>query len=129
MSIRILVVDDHDTVRGILCRLLRNEPEFAVAEAVTGADALDKTEEFRPDVVLLDISLPDMDGLKVAARMRKMSPSPEILVVSDYCEGGAEQAFCSGASGYLLKSDAGRELVAAVRTVHRKERYLSIRER
>ena len=67
MSIRILVVDDHDHVRRVVCRLLRNEPDFSVVgEAVTGSDALTKAEEIRPDVVLLDISLPDIDGLKLA---------------------------------------------------------------
>lgn len=107
MSIRILVVDDHDRVRAVLCRLLLNESDFSVVgEAVTGAEALTKAENIQPDVILLDISLPDIDGLEVARRITSINPAPEILVVSDYCEGGSEEAFRCGARGYLLKSDA-----------------------
>jgi DNA-binding NarL/FixJ family response regulator len=128
--IRVLVADDHDLVRSILCRLLREQPDFdVIGEAVTGAEALRKAEELQPGVILLDVSLPDMDGLEVAQRMRTITPSTEILIVSDYCEGGSKQAFSVGARGYLLKSDAGRELATAVRTVHNKEQYLSVNER
>ena len=98
--IRILVVDDHDRVRAILCRLLREQPDFAVVgEAVTGAEALTKSEDLQPNVILLDVSLPEMDGLGVAERMRTNTPSTEILIVSDYCEGGSQQAFSTGARG------------------------------
>jgi len=130
LPIRILVVDDNDSIRGILRRLLQNEADFCVVgEALTGVEALTKAEELQPDVILIDVSLPDIDGLQVAERMRNVKTVSEILIVSDYCEGGSKHAFSSGARGYLLKSDVGRELVTAVRTVHRKERYLSLKER
>jgi DNA-binding NarL/FixJ family response regulator len=128
--IRVLVVDDHDVVRGLLCRLLRAEPDFTViGEAVTGAGALLKTQELQPNVILLDISLPDLDGLAVAEKLKDIAPAAEILVVSDYNEGEIEKAFSGGVRGYLLKSDSATELVTAVRTVYRKQRYLSMKLR
>jgi two-component system, NarL family, response regulator DesR len=120
--IRILVVDDHTVVRGVFHRLIAAEPDFTViGEAVNGAEALLKAQELQPDVILLDISLPDINGLELAARIRTITTSTEILIVSDYCEGGSDRAFSVGARGYLLKSDAGRELATAVRTVNKKE--------
>jgi DNA-binding NarL/FixJ family response regulator len=124
--IRILVVDDHTVVRKLLCRLLKAEPDFTViGEAVNGAEALLKAQELQPDVILLDISLPDVDGLTMAGKLREVVPATEILVVSDYNEGEIEIAFSVGVRGYLLKSDAASELVGAVRTVNRKEQYRS----
>jgi two-component system, NarL family, response regulator NreC len=126
VPIRILVVDDHPAVRRILCRLLQEQPDFTlVGEAETGAQAILRAKELRPDVVLVDISLPDMNGLDVAKKLKEVAPSAEILVVSDYNEGEIEKAFVAGARGYLLKSDAGVELAAAIRTVNKKEQYLS----
>lgn len=130
VPIRILVVDDHPTVRRILCRLLQKQPDFTlVGEAEKGADALLQAKELQPDVILMDISLPDMNGLDVATKLREVAPSAEVLVVSDYNEGEIEKAFVAGARGYLLKSDAGIELAAAVRTVNKKEQYLSMKLR
>ena len=126
-----MVVDDHDGVRGVICRLLRAQPDFTViGEAVNGAEALSKAQELQPHVIVLDISLPDMDGLTVAAKkIRDVTPSAEILRVSNYNEGEITKAFVAGARRYLLKSNAGLELVAAIRTVNRKEPYLSVKER
>jgi DNA-binding NarL/FixJ family response regulator len=86
--IRVLVVDDHDGVRGVICRLLRAEPDFTViGEAVNGAEALSKAQELQPHVIVLDLSPPDMDGLTVAKKIRDVTPSAEILRVSNYNEG------------------------------------------
>jgi YesN/AraC family two-component response regulator len=74
--IRILVVDDHDVVRGILCRLLRTEADFdIIGEAVNGAEGLSKAQHLQPDVILLDMNLPDMDGLAMAEKVKAMAPS------------------------------------------------------
>jgi DNA-binding NarL/FixJ family response regulator len=124
-AIRILVADDHTLVRNILCQLLGSQADFEiVCECVNASGAFQKTEEMQPDVVILDISLPDMDGLEVVRRIRTVSPSTEILLCSEHAHmvsAGLE----AGARGYLLKSDAVRELIAAVRTVMRGERYIS----
>ena len=82
--IRILVVDDHELMRGILCRLLQKEPDFIVVDAANGADGLSRAKELQPDVILLDISLPDIDGLSLAEKMKTVTPAAEIVIVSDY---------------------------------------------
>ena len=128
--IHLLVVDDHPGVRRILCRLLQREPDFSLlGEAQTGAEALQKAKDLRPDVILVDISLPDMSGLDLTKKLRDVEPSAEVLIVSDYAEGEIKKAFVAGARGYLLKSDAGIELATAVRTVNKKEQYLSVKLR
>jgi DNA-binding NarL/FixJ family response regulator len=130
VRIGILVVDDHSMVRKLLCRLLQAETDFTViGEAVNGAQALLKAQELQPDVILLDISLPDIDGLTMAEKLKDVVPAAEILVVSDYNVGEIEKAFGVGVRGYLLKSDSATELVTAVRTVYKKERYLSVKLR
>ena len=128
--IRILVVDDHPVVRRLLCRILQGEPDFTlIGEAASGAEALVKAQELQPDIILLDISLPDVNGLTMAGKLREVAPAVEILVVSDYNAGEIEQLFSGGVRGYLLKSDSATELVTAIRTVNKKERYLSIKLR
>ena len=124
--IRILLVDDHDVVRGILRRLLQSQPDlFVVGEAANGADGLTRAKELQPDVILVDINLPDTNGLSLAERVKMVVPAAEIVIVSDYTEGEIEKAFRGSVRGYLLKSDAATELVTAVRTVFKKQQYLS----
>jgi DNA-binding NarL/FixJ family response regulator len=124
-AIRILVADDHTLVRNILCQILGSQADFdIVCECVDASGALEKTEEMQPAVVILDISLPDMDGIEIVRRIRAVSPSTETLLCSEHAHmvsAGLE----AGARGCLLKSDAVRELIAAVRTVMRRERYIS----
>jgi DNA-binding NarL/FixJ family response regulator len=112
-AIRILVADDHALLRNILCQLLGSQADFEiVCESVDASGAVEKTEEMQPDVVILDINLPDVDGLEVVRRIRAASPSTEILLCSEHAHmvGAGLEA---GARGYLLKSDAVRELIAA----------------
>jgi DNA-binding NarL/FixJ family response regulator len=128
--IHLLVVDDHPDVNRILCRLLQREPDFSLlGEARTGAEALQKATDLQPDVILVDLSLPDMSGLDLTKKLREVEPSAEVLIVSDYNGGEIKKAFAAGARGYLLKSDAGIELATAVRTVNKKEQYLSMKLR
>jgi DNA-binding NarL/FixJ family response regulator len=124
-TIRILVADDHTLVRNILCQLLGSQADFEiVCECIDASGAVEKTEEMQPDVVILDISLPDMDGLAVVRRIRTVAPSTEILLCSEHPH-MVRAGLDAGARGYIVKSDAVRELIAAVRTVMRGERYIS----
>jgi len=125
--IRILVVDDFEVVRRGIVSMLRLEPDWYVAgEASDGLDAVSKQEELKCDVVVLDISLPGLNGLAVAPLIRKMCPETEIIFVSQHVSRGMiEEALKTGARGYVSKSDAGRELVNGIRSVTQHRRFLS----
>jgi DNA-binding NarL/FixJ family response regulator len=125
--VRILVVDDFEVVRRGIVSLLRLEPEWQIAgEASDGLDAVSKAEELKCDVVVLDISLPGLNGLAVAPLIRRMCPQTEIIFVSQHVSRGMiEEALKAGARGYVSKSDAGRELVNGIRTVAQHRRFLS----
>lgn len=124
---RILVVDDHALVRHTLCALLGAQPEMeVVGEAADGMEAIRKAEEYQPDVVLLDIAIPEINGLHAAPMIRQVAPNAEILMVSQYEDGFfARHAFAAGARGFLTKTHATAELVAAVRQVYSKKRFVS----
>jgi two-component system nitrate/nitrite response regulator NarL len=127
-KIRVLVVDDHAIVRGFICRLLEAESQFEiVCEAVMGAEAVAKASESQPDVVVLDLNLPDMSGLEVTRRIRWAAPLAEILMLSEHDGPFVREAFRAGARGYLLKSDSPSELVTAIRTVNQGHPYVSMR--
>ncbi|HEX2220207.1 MAG TPA: response regulator transcription factor [Gemmatimonadales bacterium] len=125
--IRVLVVDDHAIVRTGIRHVLESEPGFVVvAEASTGAEALELAESLRPDVAVLDISMPGESGLRVAAELRRRSPQTRALILSmhDNTEYVLE-SLRAGAQGYLLKDSAATELRGAVRAVRRGESYFS----
>jgi DNA-binding NarL/FixJ family response regulator len=128
-AIRILLVDDSDSVRQALCSLLSAHVEFAiVCQSINGSAAISKTAELQPDVILLDISLPDMNGLEVARQMKSAAPSAEILLLSEHdLLPMVQEGLRAGARGYVLKSDAPHELAAAIRQVHKKEQYVGLR--
>ena len=125
--IRVLVADDHAIVRTGIRHVLESEPGFAVvAEAATGAEALDLAGSLRPDVAVLDISMPGESGLRVAAELRQRSPDTRVLILSmhDNTEYVLE-SLRAGAHGYLLKDSAATELRGAIRAVRRGESYFS----
>jgi len=98
LAIRVLVVDDHAMVRRGLCTFLTADLGFeVVGEATMGKEALLKAAELQPDVIVLDISLPDIDGLEVTRRMRKIAPNSEILLVSEHGNAIMDAAFRAGA--------------------------------
>lgn len=117
--IRVLLVDDHQVVRAGLRSLFEAHPDIEViGEAPDGGEAVRRAEKLRPDVVILDFSMPGLGGADAAAALRREAPEAKVLVLSAYEDHGfVTQALQAGARGYLLKRAAAEELVQAVRTV------------
>jgi DNA-binding NarL/FixJ family response regulator len=125
--IRVLVADDHAIVRTGIRHVLEGEPGFeVVGEAATGAEALALAERLRPDVAVLDLSMPGGSGLRVAAELRRLAPETHILILSmhDNTEYVLE-SLRAGVHGYLLKDTAATELRGAIRAVRRGESFFS----
>lgn len=123
----ILIVDDHPLVREGIATLIREEPGLRVsAEAGTAAEALLAVEEGRPDLVLLDITLPGTSGIELLKDLRLRYPRMHVLVLSMHEESVyAERALRAGASGYIMKQEPGNKVIEAVRTVLGGELYVS----
>lgn len=119
MSLRILVVDDHAVVRQGLKSLLRDQHGWEVVdEAVDGVEAVEKAALLKPDVVVLDLSMPRMNGLEACRKIHKKLPDSEILIVTQHDSPQMmHEAANANARGYVVKSDLGRDLVAAVDAV------------
>ena len=126
-SIRVLVVEDYEPWRRYFSTALQKQPELQViGEVSDGLEAVQKAEELQPDLVLLDIGLPTLNGIEAARRIRKVSPASRILFVSENRSADiAEEALSTGASGYLVKSDTGSELLPAVKAVLEGKRFIS----
>lgn len=125
--IRILLADDHKLVRaGIRSLLERLSDIEVVAEASDGREALRLIEEHRPQIVLMDIAMPELNGLEATRRVAKTFPDVSVIILSIYSdEEHVYQALRAGASGYLLKGAAIEELELAIRAVAQRETYLS----
>jgi len=115
-ALRILVADDHDLMRRGLKSLLESHPGWSIcAEAHTGREAVAKAEELKPDIVILDITMPELNGVEAARRILKASPNTEILVLSvHYSDQLIRDILDAGVRGYIVKSDSDRDLVIAV---------------
>jgi two-component system response regulator NreC len=113
--LRILIVDDEKAVRTALGRLLATRKEWqVVGEAADGAEAVGKARELRPDIIIMDITMPDMNGLEAMPEIKKALPAAEVLIFTQHDSTQmVQQAQIAGASGYLLKSQA-HWLVTAV---------------
>ncbi len=118
--IRVLVVDDHDVVRFGLTSLLAGEADMTLVAAVgDGRAAVDLALEQHPDVVLMDLSMPVMDGFSAMRYIRGAAPEIRMLALSsDARDAVIQRAFAAGADGYLLKESASAEIVEAIRAVH-----------
>ena len=125
-SIRVLVVDDYEPWRRFFSSTLQKERELQViGEASDGLEAVQKAEELQPDLILLDIGLPTLNGIDAARRIRAVSPASKILFVSENRSVGiAEEALKGGAGGYILKSDAAGELLPALKAVLDGKRFV-----
>jgi DNA-binding NarL/FixJ family response regulator len=126
---RVLLVDDHRLVRAGFCSLLKEIPSVqVVAEANDGREALEMLKRHRPDVVLMDVAMPGLNGLEVVARMRKEFPNTKVIILSMHAnEEYVMQALRAGASGYLVKDAAVGELGRAIQAVMEGETYFSPR--
>jgi DNA-binding NarL/FixJ family response regulator len=119
VPLRILVVDDHDVVRQGVRLILRSRPDWEICgEAENGAEAQRQEKSLKPDVIILDISMPGQDGLDVAAELRtRKSPAKIVVLTMHESKELASAVKAVGAVGYVIKSHAARDLVKAIQTI------------
>jgi len=123
---RILIVDDHEVVRLGLKALLEHHPNFeVVAEAGSAKEAIDQTEQFRPDIILMDIRLPGTSGIEACEEITATYPDTRVVMLTSYAEDEMLfSAIRAGASGYILKQIGGNDLIRALESVGRGEALL-----
>jgi DNA-binding NarL/FixJ family response regulator len=124
-----IVAEDYEPFRRFLCSTLAKDSVLQIiAEVQDGLEAVRRAEELRPELILLDVGLPTLNGIEAARRIRKLAPESKILFVSQESSADVvQEAFAAGARGYVLKTDAGSELLIAVNAVLRGERFVSRR--
>ena len=117
--VRILIADDHELMRRGLRSILATRPDWEVCgEAVDGSDAIEKTKMLQPDVLVLDISMPRVNGLEVARAVRRDYPRTQVVILSQYDESEMRPyAIEAGARGYVSKAEASRQLLAAIESL------------
>ena len=127
MSISVLLADDHAVVRDGLRALLEIQPDIVVVgDAANGRVAVELVAKLAPNVAIVDITMPELNGIDATYQMRQISPSTEIVILSIHAnKSHVGRALQAGARGYLIKESAGIEVVKAVRTVSAGHRYLS----
>ena len=120
----VLVVDDFEPWRGYLRTALRATVKWKIVdEAADGPEAIQKAEALKPDLILLDVGLPTLSGIKVAEKILASNPTQRILFISEH-RSLAEGAMATGASGYIIKSDAGLELFPAMEAIVKGRRFV-----
>jgi DNA-binding NarL/FixJ family response regulator len=127
MSIRVLVADYQSLVRAGFRMLLADQPDIdVVAEAVNGAEAVEKAARFHPTVILMDIRMPELDGLHATRRILAADPAARVLILTTFdLDEYIYEALSAGASGFVLKDDPPEQLLAAIRTVAAGDALLS----
>lgn len=127
MTIRVLLADDHSILRdGVAALLGAQDGMMIVAHAQDGKEAVRKATELKPDVAIMDIVMPELDGIEATRLVQQSSPLTQVVILSMYSTiEHIFRALQAGAKGYLLKESAGPELVAAVRSVYAGQRFLS----
>ncbi len=126
-NITILLVDDHAVVRDGLRYLLEAQPGFTVnGDAANGREAIRQISARCPDIVILDIAMPELNGIEAMQQIRQICPASRMIILSMHATTEhVSRALLAGARGYLLKESAGQELIQAVRAVHAGQRHLS----
>ena len=126
-TIRILVVEDYEPFRRFIATKLHANPRLRVVrESCDGAEGVQQAEELLPDLVLLDIGLPTLNGIEAARQIRKVSPASKVLFVTENRSADiVEEALSTGAHGYVVKSEADRELLPAVEAILQGTRFVS----
>src|SRR5262252_1117239 len=127
MAIRVFIADDHVLLRDGLKALLQTAGDISVVgEVGNGHEALRRVPELNPDVVLMDIAMPELNGIEATRALAQKCPQARVIIVSMHTTSEhVHRALAAGAAGYLLKESAGSEVVTAVRAVHAGNRYLS----
>jgi RNA polymerase sigma factor (sigma-70 family) len=127
MTIKVFLADDHTVIRDGLRFMLEAQGDITVVgDAADGRQAVTQVQKLKPDVVIMDIAMPELNGIEATQQIRQTCPSTQVVILSVYSN--AEHIFRAlqaGARGYLLKESAGKEVVSAVRTVRVGRRYLS----
>ena len=126
-KVRVLVVDDYEPFRQFVRSTLQDRSELqVVCEVSDGLEAVEKARDLQPELILLDIGLPTLNGIEAARRIRELSPSSKILFVSQMrSKEIVDEALSTGAAGYMVKSDGAKELWSAVKAVLEGKRFIS----
>ena len=126
-ALRLLVADDHEIVRTGLCALLQEQPGWVVAgEAKDGYEAVKLAKQLKPDVSVIDLSMPRLNGVEVTRQIIQDSPEAKILVLTMHeTDGLVRELLAAGARGYLLKTDAGSDLVRAVEALQHNQTFFT----
>jgi DNA-binding NarL/FixJ family response regulator len=126
-AITIVLADDHTIVRQGLAKLLEGESNLrVVGEAENGREAVEKVEELKPDIVLMDIAMPMLNGIEATRQIRKAFPQTKVIILSMHSHDRyISELFALGASGYLLKSSTGTDIITAIHAALKGETYLS----
>jgi len=128
MAVRVLLVDDHPVVRQGLRTLLESRSELeVVGEASDGIEAVEKVMSLQPDVVVLDVTMPRMNGIEACRIIQQKSPGPEVLFVTQHDSPQMmKEAMTAGARGYVVKSNLARDLIEAVETVSQHREFTAL---
>ncbi len=126
MAIKVLIADDHSIVRAGLRTLIKAEADLElIGEATGGVEAIEKVQLLHPDVLVLDLSMPDLDGLTVTRKLKDLKSTCSILILTVHeDEALLREAIKIGSAGYIIKHAADDELISAIRAVHRGEIYV-----